>query len=323
MSTKGKISRMREIFAILTTGIELNEYEVNEKTGKTEITQKVMWIETEIYRLCCDVARPSIAERTAGFVPRGIYLRDISEIRDGADAYPFTRDKSPRDPDCCLSIIGTECTLSLELPSPYTKDWFISRFRLITENLQTDEERRQRRFKTWESPKLLGDSDSRSVRNIEGLLERGIEMEHHDRNGEKEKVMLHYRKETGCISIRKKTKKYFGFIPMSKEVELKMRVSDISEIRPGSHSMSFVLSRSTEFDPMNMSIVASENCFDMKLVSNKARDLFVEQMFLFACKHKAQDSRETGSDDSLQSSETGVSDTLTRNTAQDSYSHSV
>lgn len=312
---------MREIFAILTQGIELNEYEINPRTGKTEITQKVMWIEPEIYRLCCDAFRPSIAQKSQGFVPRGLYLRDVSEIRDGTDVHPFSGDKQPPDPECCLSMIGTEGTLSLELPSQYTRDWFISRFRLIAEDILTNEERRQRRFKVWESVKALGDEDNRSVRNIESTLTRGVEMDLHDKTGVVDKVMLEYSRSTNSLSIKKKSKKYFGLF--TKDVEIKIKMSDISEIRPGSHSMNFVLSNSTELDSKNCSIVGSENCFDVTLVSSQARDMFMEQVYLFACKHNLQVHKETGSDDSLQSSTgTGLTDTLTRNTAT-SYSNSV
>jgi hypothetical protein len=324
MSTHGKLSRMREIFAILTQGIELNEYAINPKTGRTEITPKVMWIETEIYRLCCDVARPSIAQKSQGFVPRGLYLRDISEIRDGTDAHPFSGDKKPADGECCLSMIGTEGTLSLELPSQYTRDWFIARFRLITEDILTSDERRYRRFKIWEKIKALGDEDTRAARNIESLLIQGIKMEHHDKSGMVEPVLLQYSKQTNSIFIKKKSKKYFGFI--TKDVELKIKLSDISEIRPGSHAMSFVLSSSgseIKLDDRNASIVGSENCFDVTLVSSTARDMFIEQFYLFACKHNLHANRETQSDDSLQSSETAYTDTMTRNTAAESYSNSV
>lgn len=59
-----------------------------------------------------------MAERAMGKIAPGIYIRDISEIREGINSYHF-KHFSPRpvDDDRLLSIIGTEKTISLELPS--------------------------------------------------------------------------------------------------------------------------------------------------------------------------------------------------------------
>jgi hypothetical protein len=53
-----------------------------------------------------------------GKIAPGIYIRDISEIREGMNSYHF-KNYSPRptDEDRLLSIVGTEKTISLELPS--------------------------------------------------------------------------------------------------------------------------------------------------------------------------------------------------------------
>lgn len=74
--------------------------------------------DSDIYRLCIDRVRPSLAERSRGKIPPGIYLRDIAEIREGADSYDFTNNENqPKSPDHCLSILGSETTISLEFPS--------------------------------------------------------------------------------------------------------------------------------------------------------------------------------------------------------------
>jgi hypothetical protein len=65
-----------------------------------------------------DSVRPSMAERAQGKIPPGIYLRDIAEIREGAESFQFTENRQPpRNPNNCLSIVGSERTISLELPS--------------------------------------------------------------------------------------------------------------------------------------------------------------------------------------------------------------
>ena len=59
-----------------------------------------------------------MAERAMGKVPPGLYMRDIAEVRKGAESYDFKKNPDPpSDPDRCLSLIGTERTISLELPS--------------------------------------------------------------------------------------------------------------------------------------------------------------------------------------------------------------
>lgn len=48
----------------------------------------------------------------------GLYLRDISETRLGSNAYDFINHSDPPDHDeYCLSLIGTECVLCLQLPT--------------------------------------------------------------------------------------------------------------------------------------------------------------------------------------------------------------
>lgn len=59
-----------------------------------------------------------MAERAQGKIPPGIYLRDIAEIREGAESFQFTENKTPpRNINNCLSLVGSERTIALELPS--------------------------------------------------------------------------------------------------------------------------------------------------------------------------------------------------------------
>lgn len=71
-----------------------------------------------MYRICINSSRPTVAERLAGKIPPGVYLRDICEVRPGPDAVNFSRNsRQPNDLDHCLSLIGTEKTYSIEFPS--------------------------------------------------------------------------------------------------------------------------------------------------------------------------------------------------------------
>ncbi len=65
-----------------------------------------------------DVSRPSQLDRSKGKVPPGLYLRDIGEVREGANAYDFIHNSEPPElDDQCLALIGTERTICLQLPS--------------------------------------------------------------------------------------------------------------------------------------------------------------------------------------------------------------
>jgi hypothetical protein len=74
--------------------------------------------DSDIYRICADKMRPTISERAKGTIPPGLYVRDVSEVRQGVKALPFLRSSSaPSNADVCLSLIGSERTISLEFPS--------------------------------------------------------------------------------------------------------------------------------------------------------------------------------------------------------------
>ena len=68
-------------------------------------------------RVCVDDKRPTLIDRAKGKMSPGIYMRDIAEVRGGGDSHDFImHSKPPTNPDFCLSLIGTERTISLELP---------------------------------------------------------------------------------------------------------------------------------------------------------------------------------------------------------------
>lgn len=143
-----------------------------------------------------------MAERAQGKIPPGLYLRDISEVREGSDSFHFTHSQvPPKDPDNCLSLIGSERTVCLELPSKvcsiqqfemiitnlglvhqFTRDWFLARFRLLAEDILVEQEKRLRRYKFWENSKHLNQVELSGVEQLRTMLEGGIQVLHHQRN---------------------------------------------------------------------------------------------------------------------------------------------
>ena len=75
--------------------------------------------DAELFRICIDEMQPTMAEKSLGKVSAGLYLRDISEVREGPHADNFIRltasAKTPMNKDCCLALVGSEATYYLEL----------------------------------------------------------------------------------------------------------------------------------------------------------------------------------------------------------------
>ena len=63
--------------------------------------------------------QPTMAEKSLGKVSAGLYLRDISEVREGVHADNFIRltasAETSINKDCCLALVGSEATYCLEL----------------------------------------------------------------------------------------------------------------------------------------------------------------------------------------------------------------
>mmetsp|Transcript_6955 Transcript_6955/g.11767 ORF Transcript_6955/g.11767 Transcript_6955/m.11767 type:complete len:314 (-) Transcript_6955:598-1539(-) len=270
--------RIREIFSILTQGVEMTQYETDPNTHKSTVGTKIVWMDSDIYRICVDHVRPSMAERAQGKIPPGIYLRDIAEIREGAESFQFTENKvPPRDINNCLSLVGSERTISLELPSKFTRDWFLTRFRLLAEDILVDQERQSRRFKVWEKARQLSPVETQEVAQLQSLLERGVQVLHHELSGKVVESVLRYARVSNDLQL---VSKHEGFF-FTKETLLSINVSDISELRPGSHSLAFVRTGSTANDTETLSIISSENVFNLQFINQSARDLFTERLFLF------------------------------------------
>ena len=72
----------------------------------------------DILRICVESTRPSQTEKSKGKIPVGLYLRDIGEVREGANAFDFLKSSDSPEYDAqCLALIGSERAICLQLPS--------------------------------------------------------------------------------------------------------------------------------------------------------------------------------------------------------------
>ncbi|KDO18693.1 hypothetical protein SPRG_15980 [Saprolegnia parasitica CBS 223.65] len=67
---------------------------------------------------------------------KGLYLRDIAEVRVGAQSAGFARSTLEPDPDQCFSIVGSEATWDLELTTTAARDQAVVRLRVVLDVLQ-------------------------------------------------------------------------------------------------------------------------------------------------------------------------------------------
>ena len=141
--------KVREAFAVLAQGLELRVYSPRQ-TGVLRASQQaavnqLVWMDADILRICADSIRPTLVDRALGKIPPGLYLRDISEVREGYSSLDFKKSATPpQDKDRCLALVGSERTICLEMPSKFARDWFLERFRCIVNDVLTDDEKLSR-----------------------------------------------------------------------------------------------------------------------------------------------------------------------------------
>lgn len=279
--------KVREAFQILTQGVEMVHYDVRAGRGPTR-NKKIVWMDPDILRICVDVSRPSQLDRSKGKVPPGLYLRDIGEVREGANAYDFIHNSEPPDlDDQCLSLIGTERTICLQLPSKFSRDWFFERFQLVIDDVLTEMEKTLRAKLKWtlQGRASEGPRNPTNMVQLKELLSRGLQVLHHHPNGRIIQSYIIFNDAANRISIQPMESSIFDFSRKPMGLEIK----DIAEIRPGTHSIGFVRTNSTDKQGECLSLIGTECTIDIQLATTKARDLLAHKLKLFIDHWKSQD----------------------------------
>jgi hypothetical protein len=263
------------VFYILSQGVEMMHYDSKLiKTGPR--LKKLCWLEPELLRICIDYKRSSVEDLGKLKIPPGLYLRDISEVRAGVTAYDFQQTKvPPQDPDCCFSIIGSEATICVELPTPSIRDWFLERVTLLAKDILIPRERQAltRRLELLRKAQVLNQDELLQATQLLNLLRRGVQVLLHTVSGSIVKGNIVYENAKQELQL-----KPFSFFAFGHDETIKL--SDIVEIRPGTHSYGFVMSNSTDKDSSCLSIVGSERTLNLQLATMNARDLFVDKLNL-------------------------------------------
>jgi hypothetical protein len=233
-----------------------------------------------MYRICIDTTRPTVAERLAGKIPPGLYLRDICEVRPGPDSVNFKGNhKPPSSGDNCLSMIGSEKSYSIEFPSKFSRDWFHKRFILLVDDVLRPEERSAKRFRLWAHVTEISQHEITQANSLMQLLQRGIRVLQHCHNGDCREAILQYQKDEKALVLTRQFSE--GVLVWNRIVKEKMGIDDISEIRVGCHSFGFVRTNNFEIDEQALSIISSSWVFDLELIDKVSRDLFVSRLHRF------------------------------------------
>ena len=228
-------------------------------------------------RICCDATRPSIDQRNKGFVPPGLYIRDIAEVRAGDRSYDFQNSSQPpAESKCCLSLIGSERSISIEYPSEFTRDWFLERLKLIQEDVMSVEEKEERNRIMATKVRPLTPLEIESARRLIGVLRRGIQIKVHHPSAKIYDAMLAYDSAKDAFIVTPATTTLFLGFGAPKSISLS--VQDIAEVRPGIHSIGFVRTNSTDKETDCLSLVGTECTIDIQLTNEGARNVFIDKL---------------------------------------------
>lgn len=203
-------------------------------------------------RLCIDSYRPSAAERSLGKEARGIYIRDISELRKGIHSYHFEKClQKPTNINSCFTIIGSEMSFSMEFSSSLLRDWIHSRLTCIIDDSISENDREMkytqlvRYFTTSEvlMQLFLSPTDNEKSKEFVKVLQQGLSIHYYSKNGNRNSALLKIDANINCLSIEKISK----FLVVDKNFA-KLNILDISEIRHGKKSFNFVRSKANISD---------------------------------------------------------------------------
>ena len=247
---------VREAFHILTQGVEMTHYEVNVGFRKTySVKPKVVWLNPDSLRLCVSTTRPPVVQTE---LYTGVYLRDVAEVVGGAHTFGFAaQPEPPSSNEQCLNLIASERTLCLQLPSEFSRNWFLERIRILCDDILTSNERSLRESIKWTNMnnRLPFKESHRSIaESTEDFLVKGITVLCHTPSGSINESTLFYSSEDRRLIISK-TGGFFKFASRDRGIN----ISDIYSLRPGTHSFGFVQTKSQNEKQENVRNVVTED----------------------------------------------------------------
>jgi hypothetical protein len=104
-------------------------------------------------------------------------MRDIAEVRKGDESFDFKENIfRPTNAEHCLSLIGTERTLSLELPGKLERDWFYERLQLVAQDILTDGEKAEKAKWSLKADVPLSAEEKNAAAHLRNVLSQGVQV---------------------------------------------------------------------------------------------------------------------------------------------------
>ena len=234
--------------------------------------------DVDMLRICIAKKRPPISEKNKGKIPHGLYIRDIAEVRPGTLSNDFNKNSyQPHSEDSCFSVIGSETTLSLELPNKFTRDWFLERILLISDDVKSPEERKAIESRRWGPNPKMSPPDVSVAKHVMSLLLRGVQVIIHHPSSRVVKGVLSYDQNYHTVVATPTERSLFGFGLATAE---SLSVHDIADIRPGCHSLGFVRTKCNKAE-LCLSLIATAGTLNFQFSSEEVRNTFATKLRLF------------------------------------------
>ena len=280
--------KIRECFAILTQGVEMIHYDSKQPVPLKK--KRIVWMDSDILRVCVDDRRPTLIDRAKGKTSPGLYMRDIAEVRGGDFSHDFQKNVSrPANADLCLSLIGSERTISLELPGKMERDWFLERLQLVAQDILTVAEREEKERRKWTalytSVAAVPPAEMTAANHMAEVLAQGVQIMSHNPVGQVLRSILTFDSRSRTLTLQPTDRSYLGFLANQ---PLTVKVDDVVEIRLGTHSIGFVRTGSTDRFKECVSIIGTENVLDVQLANENARDVFAAKFRTFVMYQQLQ-----------------------------------
>lgn len=279
---KAEQEELKAFWHLLLQGMCVMKYSM--KSGKK--AERHLWLDRTGTRLY--IARKKVVDTSAS--TKGLYLRDISEIRAGTDSNTFAQLKSQGvapSPDKCFSLIGTERTIDVEMPTANSCANVVARFQLLLKALTTSTSKaaKGKWGRAIAQVRKSSMADVAIVAHFRELLLTGMEVIKYDGNGKRKKKVLWLDKDGDRLYIDAKKR------IVSTGTEKGLSLNDITEIRPGINSAAFSKAACDGSSKSKcFSIIGSERTLDIELPTSEARDavVFRLQLFMHQWHHKDQ-----------------------------------
>jgi myosin heavy subunit len=267
---EAEMAELREFWTILLRGLVVMKY----ATTGSKPQERVLWLDRSGARLYLDHRKRFDSKGNE----KGLYLRDISQVRPGCNTQAFLKSRQHAPPaDKCFSLIGTERTLDMEMPTAFVRDRVVAKFNLLLKALSPV------------SPRKLTGEDASLMAHFQEVLIRGMEVVAHSSSSFSQHKTaknvlwlgdgVNVNGETAAkLYLANKKRK------ISKGTERGLWLEDMAECRPGINSDVFFKAPDNVTQAIAnkcFSVIGSECTLDLEVKSGEARNAVVHRFQLW------------------------------------------